>query len=174
MKRNANVCERLRFSLIKKITIKDIANELNISPSSVSRALSDEPGVSPSLRKEIVDAAERLNYIPNSSAKSLKTRKTQTVGLIVSDIRNPFFLDFMSGIETVLFPRGYKFIVCDIGEDFEKERVTSNGSTKHVVEGILSPVMEKTEGTTQNSTERQSGETFLSSSTIEFLREWRG
>ena len=56
MKRNANVCERLRFSLIKKITIKDIANELNISPSSVSRALSDEPGVSPSLRKEIVDA----------------------------------------------------------------------------------------------------------------------
>ncbi|WP_367363438.1 LacI family DNA-binding transcriptional regulator, partial [Mesotoga sp.] len=85
---------------MKKTTIKDIANELNISPSSVSRALSHEPGVSPSLRKEIVDAAERLNYIPNSSAKSLKTRKTQTVGLIVSDIRNPFFLDFMSGIET--------------------------------------------------------------------------
>jgi len=138
MKMNANVCERLRFSLIKKITIKDIANELNISPSSVSRALSDEPGVSPSLRKEIVDAAERLNYIPNFSAKSLRTRKTQTVGLIVSDIRNPFFLDFMSGIETVLFPRGYKFIVCDIGEDFEKERVYIKLLLEHGVEGILS------------------------------------
>jgi len=138
MKMNANVCERLRFSLIKKTTIKEIANELNISPSSVSRALSDKPGVSPSLRKEIVDAAERLNYIPNSSAKSLKTRKTQTVGLIVSDIRNPFFLDFMSGIETVLFPRGYKFIVCDIGEDFEKERVYIKWLLEHGVEGILS------------------------------------
>ncbi|HPA00506.1 MAG: LacI family DNA-binding transcriptional regulator [Mesotoga sp.] len=138
MKMNANVCERLRSPVMKKTTIKDIANELNISPSSVSRALSDEPGVSPSLRKEIVDAAERLNYIPNSSAKSLKTRKTQTVGLIVSDIRNPFFLDFMSGVETVLFPRGYKFIVCDIGEDFEKERIYIKWLLEHGVEGILS------------------------------------
>jgi len=137
MGENANVCGGLR-SMTKKTTIKDIADKLEVSPSSVSRALTNEPGVSDDLRKRVFDAASRLNYIPNSSAKSLKTSRSKTVGLIVSDIRNPFFLDFMSGVERVLFPREYKFIVCNTGEDRKKEEIYIKWLIGQGVEGILS------------------------------------
>ncbi|AKI97043.1 LacI family DNA-binding transcriptional regulator [Kosmotoga pacifica] len=121
----------------KKVTISDIARRLDISPSTVSRALSGKPGVSDELRKKILSLAEKMDYIPNVAAKSLKTQKTKTIGLIISDIRNPFFLDVMHGVESVLFPRGYKFIVCSINENLEREAVYLNWLMEHGVEGIL-------------------------------------
>lgn len=129
-----------------KTTIKDIAKSLGISPSTVSRALSNGPGVGGDLRKRIRKVASQLNYIPNSSAKSLRTRKTKTIGLIVSDIRNSFFLEFMGGVEAVLFPREFKFIVCNTGEDSKKEEIYIRWLMEHGVEGILSSPYQDREG----------------------------
>jgi len=101
----------------RKVTISDLARKLNISPSTVSRALAGKPGVSAELRQKVQNLAKEMDYVPNVAAKSLKTKKTKTIGLIISDIRNPFFLDVMRGVESVLFPRGYKFIVCSVNEN---------------------------------------------------------
>lgn len=130
----------------KRSTIKDIAEKLNIAPSTVSRAISGKKGVSDELRKVILETAEELNYIPNISAKSLKTNKTMTIGLIIPDINNPFFLDVIKGVEKVLFPRGYKFIVCSTDENLEKERKYLDWLLENGVEGIIaSPVQEGAE-----------------------------
>ncbi|OAA25563.1 LacI family transcriptional regulator [Kosmotoga sp. DU53] len=121
----------------RKVTISDLARKLNISPSTVSRALAGKPGVSAELRQKVQNLAKEMDYVPNVAAKSLKTKKTKTIGLIISDIRNPFFLDVMRGVESVLFPRGYKFIVCSVNENLEREAVYLNWLMEHGVEGIL-------------------------------------
>ncbi|HEW92150.1 MAG TPA: LacI family transcriptional regulator [Thermotogaceae bacterium] len=127
-----------------KVTIRDIAKILGISPSTVSRAMSGKPGVNKDLRNRILTLAKELGYIPNIAAKSLKTSKTQTIGLLVSDIRNPFFQYFMSGLEKVLFYRGYKFIVCNTDEDLKKEDVYLKWLLEHGVDGIVaSPLTDK-------------------------------
>ena len=125
-------------------TIKDIAKEMDVSIATVSRALSGKPGVSDELREKIQIKAEELGYLRNSAAISLKTSKTKTIGVIVSDIRNPFFLDFLTGVDNVLFSRGYKFLLSNSDESVEKEKIYLNWMVEHGVEGILaSPVSEK-------------------------------
>jgi LacI family transcriptional regulator len=128
----------------RKITIKDIAEEMSVSITTVSRALNGKKGVSDKLKREINKKAEELGYIRNFMAGSLKTSKSKTIGVIVSDIRNPFFLDFLKGIDNILFLRGYNFFLNDSGENIEKEKIYLNWMIEHRVNGILtSPVGEK-------------------------------
>lgn len=130
----------------RRSTIKDIAEKLNIAPSTVSRAISGKKGVSEKLKKIILETAEDLKYIPNISAKSLKTNRTNTIGLIIPDIDNPFFLDVIKGVEKVLFPRGYKFIVCSTDENLEKERTYLDWLLENGVEGIIASPVQEGEG----------------------------
>ncbi len=121
----------------RKITIKDIAKALNINPSTVSRALNDKPGVRLGLRKKIKQKAEELGYIVSFQAKSLRTKKTMTIGIILSDIRNPFFLDFLYGVERVLFHRKYKILLATSNEDVNKEKTYLKWFLEHGVDGIM-------------------------------------
>lgn len=130
----------------KKVTIRDIAKILGISPSTVSRAIARKPGVSEQTREKVLNLAKDLGYIPNIAAKSLKTSRTQTIGLLVSDVRNPFFQDFMSGLEKILFHRGYKFIVCNTDEDLQKENIYLKWLLEHGVDGIVSSPLTSIEG----------------------------
>ena len=82
-------------------TIKDIAKELSISPSTVSRALKDHPDISNDTRILVKKTAERLNYEPNIIALSLKKQKTFTIGLMIPEIVHFFFSTVISGIEDV-------------------------------------------------------------------------
>lgn len=129
---------------MKKPTIKDIAKSLNISPSTVSRALSGKSGVSEELRQRIFQKSKEIGYMKNLSAGSLKNSKSKIIGVIAFDIRNPFFLEFLKGVEDVLFPREYKILLSNVDENVEKEKTYLNWMVGHGVEGILSsPVTEK-------------------------------
>lgn len=131
---------------MQKPTIKDIANALNISPSTVSRALNGKNGVSDKLSVIIREKAEELGYVGNFAARSLKTSQSKTIGVTVSDIRNPFFLDFLKGVDNILFQRGYKFLLTDSGENVEKEKIYLMWLIEHGVDGILASPVTETDG----------------------------
>ena len=87
-------------------TIKDIAKALNISTSTVSRALQNHYAISPETKKLVLECAERLNYRPNPAALSLKERKTLSIGIIVCEIANSFFSQVINGVESLASEKG--------------------------------------------------------------------
>ena len=98
-------------------TIKDLARELKLSPSTVSRALRDHPDISPGTKKRVVSLADKLDYHPDSIAQSLQTKKTKTIGVIVPEIKQPFFASVINGIEELAYAAGYTIIVGQWNED---------------------------------------------------------
>ncbi|HEY7119650.1 MAG TPA: LacI family DNA-binding transcriptional regulator [Tepidisphaeraceae bacterium] len=105
-------------------TLVDIARETHTSVSTVSRVLSGGAmanRISKETRQRVQEAAQRLGYRPNLLARSLRTRRTYTVALIVSDIANPFFAQLGSLIERSLARHGYSLMLCNSAEDVEKE-----------------------------------------------------
>src|SRR5688500_10180360 len=105
-------------------TLNDIARETHTSVSTVSRVLAGgrvAERISAETRARVVKAADRLGYRPNLLARSLRTRKTQTVALLVSDIANPFFSQIASHVERALHGHGYSLVLCNSGEDPRRE-----------------------------------------------------
>lgn len=118
-----------------KRTLSDIAKELGVSVSTVSRALKKKDGVGEELRKKILKEALRIGYIdqlPSSVQDS-----SNILGVIIPNIQNPFFLSFLKGIETILFHMNYRFIVCNTDEDIFKERVYLKWLFESKVKGII-------------------------------------
>ncbi len=105
-------------------TLSDIARETRTSVSTVSRVLAGghvAERISRETRDRVTEAARRLGYRPNLLARSLRTRKTHTVALLVSDIANPFFSRIASLVEQALHRHGYSLVLCNSGEDPERE-----------------------------------------------------
>jgi LacI family transcriptional regulator len=105
-------------------TLNDIARETHTSVSTVSRVLAGgrvAERISAETRARVAKAADRLGYRPNLLARSLRTRKTQTVALLVSDIANPFFSQIASHVERSLHGHGYSLVLCNSGEDPRRE-----------------------------------------------------
>ena len=100
-----------------KVGLKDIADALNISQSTVSRALRNKPGVSPELREKVFKVAQDLNY----SFKLLKEQSFRKVGIVIPDIANPFFATVCYGIESILRSNGYLTYLINTDEDMELE-----------------------------------------------------
>src|SRR4051812_33174378 len=93
--------------MIKQTTIKDIANDLKVSPATVSRALRNHPNISLKRKQSTLEKAEKLNYQPHSIAQSLKSRQTLTIGVIVPEIKHNFFAAVLDGIEEVAYKEGF-------------------------------------------------------------------
>jgi LacI family repressor for deo operon, udp, cdd, tsx, nupC, and nupG len=106
---------------IKRVTIYDIAEKLNIAASSVSRALNGSSSVKESTKKLILKTAQELNYKPNTIASNLRKGKSKTIGVIVPRINQNFFANVIAGIEEVTYKEGYKLIICQSNESYEKE-----------------------------------------------------
>ena len=104
-----------------KITLKHIAKELNVSISTVSKALSDSHEISEGTRRTIQQLARTYNYKPNNIALSLKNRRTRKIGIIIPEIVHHFFSSVISGAERVANANGYSIVVCLTNESFEKE-----------------------------------------------------
>ena len=105
-------------------TLNDIARETHTSVSTVSRVLAGgrvAERISAETRARVAKAADRLGYRPNLLARSLRTRKTHTVALLVSDIANPFFSQIASHVERSLHGHGYSLVLCNSGEDLRRE-----------------------------------------------------
>ena len=130
-----------------QITIKDIARELKISPSTVSRALKDHPDISPATKKAVRELAERLDYQPNSVALSLRKSKTNTIGVVVPQIVHHFFSTVISGIEDVANEAGYQVMVCHSGESYDREVKSVQALIGSRVDGMLISVAQETSDT---------------------------
>ena len=115
-----------------KATLKQIANELHVSVSTVSKALNDSPEISQQTKTKIQEYAKLKNYKPNVIGLNLKNRKTKTIGVIIPNILNPFFAKVFTGIEKVAEAKGYNVITCISNESLEKEintlEVLNNGT----------------------------------------------
>ncbi|MCO6359540.1 LacI family DNA-binding transcriptional regulator [Roseivirga pacifica] len=119
-------------------TMKDIADELGISASTVSRILSGKIGARKGeLVTKVKDAAKRLNFQTNSVARSLRTSKTQLIGIIVPNIGDDYFARVLAGIEEVANGHGYNLIICQSNESVEKEKQLIQTLSAINVEGIL-------------------------------------
>ena len=89
-----------------QVTIKDIAKELNISVSTVSRALAGNPLVKPATKNAVIELAKKLNYQPNFTALSLRNNSTKTLGVIIPQLVHEFFSMVVRGIEDVAYASG--------------------------------------------------------------------
>ena len=121
-------------------TLKELAKLLNISVSTVSKALNDSHEISDQTKRRVHELAEKLNYKPNRIAQQLKTNKTKTIGVILPTVINPFFAEVLHGIETAASKNDYDIIVCLSEETSDKEarslELLSNGS----VDGFIMAV----------------------------------
>jgi len=130
--------------MAKSATLQTIADKLNVSRSTVSRVLNGtyhENGISEATAKIVIAKANDLKYIKNESARLLRTQKTNTIGVIVRDITNPFYSEFVKIIENLLYTRGYTVIICNTNYDFISEQGHINSLLSRKVDGIVwSPV----------------------------------
>ena len=128
-----------------KITLKQIAKDLGLSVSTVSKALSDSHEIGTLTKNRVQEYAKLQNYKPNSIAKNLKNQRTNTIGVIIPNILNPFFAKVFSGIEKVCDEKGYKVITCISNESLEKEinalEMLSNGT----IDGFILSISEETQ-----------------------------
>lgn len=129
----------------KQTTIQDIAKALNITASTVSRALNDHPKIKKSTKKQVWEKAKELHYQPNTIASSLRKGKANTVGLIVPRINRHFFSNIITGVESVLNPAGYNLIICQSEETYKKEIENINTLIASRVAGILVSISLETE-----------------------------
>ena len=130
---------------MKKLTIKDIAKQFNVSISTVSKALNDSYEISESTKEKIQKYAKENNYKPNFNALSLKNRSTKTIGVILPTMLNYFFAQVFKGIEKTALKEGYKVITCISNQSYDKEaeiiEMLSNGS----IDGFLLSTAKETE-----------------------------
>lgn len=118
-------------------TIKDIARALNLSTSTVSRALRGSYEISAETKKAVLEYAEKINYRPNPIALSLKERRTRALGVVVSEIANNFFSQAINGIESIAYNRGYHVIITQSHESSEREKVNIEHMAARGVDGLL-------------------------------------
>ena len=118
-------------------TIKQVAAHAGVSTATVSRALSGSDYLSDESKIRIQKSMEELNYQPNRVARNLRTRTTTTVGVILSDIRNPFFTSVVRGIEDELHKSGYTLFLCNTDEDPKKELLYLKILREEGVAGII-------------------------------------
>ena len=119
-------------------TIKEIAEMANVSTATVSKVLNGKDKyISEKTRQKILEIVEREGYIPNGIAKSLKIKKTKTIGLIMPDVMNPFFAELARGAEDAAEKRGYIVIICNSENRISKEEKYLNILQEKMVDGII-------------------------------------
>ena len=129
----------------KKTTIYDIAKELNITVSTVSRALSGFPAISEATREAVIETAKKLNYSPNRLASALKSGKTYIIGVIVPSVQAHFFASIIHSIEEGLKNSGYRVILYQSNESVENEINGVKTLLEAQVDGIIASMSLETE-----------------------------
>ncbi|WP_423127350.1 LacI family DNA-binding transcriptional regulator [Gaoshiqia sp. Z1-71] len=126
------------------ITIHDIARELKISASTVSRALNDNPRISQATKDKIKTLALQMGYQPNTIASNLRNRKTNTIGIVVPLINRHFFSTFITGVEDVAFAKGYNVIISQSNDLLEKEKKIVHSLFSNRVDGLIASLSMQT------------------------------
>jgi LacI family transcriptional regulator len=121
----------------KDITIYDIARVLGLSPATVSRGLKDHPAINIKTRKRIMDTAREMGYRSNSFASNLRMQKTNTIGIIVHELKSQFISSVLAGIEKVTTEAGYDLIIGHSSETFRKEAANAHNLFHKRVDGLI-------------------------------------
>jgi len=119
------------------VTIRDVASSSRVSTATVSRVISGDGYVSAATRERVLQSIEELGYSPSFAAQSLRTKKSTVIGLVITDIKNPFYPELVSGIENEAQRRGYSLILCNSQEDGERESAYLDYLASHRTDGIL-------------------------------------
>ncbi|WP_309607987.1 LacI family DNA-binding transcriptional regulator [Flavobacterium sp.] len=129
----------------RKVTLKQIAKELDVSISTVSKSLRNSPEISEDTRVKVQAFAKLYNYRPNNIALSLKNRKTKTIGIIIPEIIHHFFATIIGGIEQVANENGYSVIVCLSNESFDKEVINMEMLANGSIDGFIMSLSKETQ-----------------------------
>lgn len=121
----------------RRRTLQDVAGAVGLSVNTISRALNDMPGVNAATRLRIKAEAERIGYVPNAHARSLVLGARKTIGVIVTDLANPFFNDLVSEIEDQAIDAGCTLLLLLSDEDPERERAAVKTILNSGVDGII-------------------------------------
>lgn len=130
-----------------EITIHDIAKKLNIAASTVSRALKDNPLISEATREKIKKAADEMGYRPNIMAANFRTKRTNTIGVIVPLINRHFFSAVISGIEDVAYQQGFAVTISQSNDNFVKENKIAHTLFANRVDGLILSIGMETQNT---------------------------
>lgn len=131
----------------RRITIKELAKELKISTSTVSRALADKWDVNPETRKAVLELAERWNYRPNPISLSLKQQQTLTIGVVVPEFITSFFPEVIIGIQNTLEAAGYSILISQSNESYERELHNVKNLEARLVDGLIISLTKETVNT---------------------------
>lgn len=129
----------------QKVTLKQIAKELDVSISTVSKALKDSTEISLDTRQKIKAFAKLCNYKPNNIALSLKNRKTKTIGVIIPEIVHHFFTTVIGGVEKIANENGYNVIICSSNNSFDKEVMNMEMLASGTADGFILSVAKETQ-----------------------------
>lgn len=130
----------------KEVTIYDIAQKLALSSATVSRALQDNPLINKKTRTRVQEAARKLGYRHNTFASSLRKQKTNTIGIIVHELKSNFITSVLSGIEKVTSEAGYDLIIAHSSESFKKEEANALNLFHKRVDGLIASLSFDTTG----------------------------
>ena len=119
------------------ITIKDIARKAEVSHSTVSRALHRSPLIAEETAERIRKAASEMGYLPSAAARSLKTNRSQVLGVILTSVEDPFFSEILQGIEEVAQKNGYSLFMAASQHDPDREQAIVQAMSEHRVEGVI-------------------------------------
>ncbi len=129
----------------RKVTLKQIAKELDVSISTVSKSLRDSSEISEDTRLKVQAFAKLYNYKPNNIALSLKNQRTKTIGIIIPEIVHHFFATVISGIEQIANENGYTVIVCLSNESFTKEVINMEMLANGSIDGFIISLSKETQ-----------------------------
>ncbi len=119
------------------VNIRDVAKLAGVAPITVSRVINNSDSVNPATRERVQKAIDELHYVPNTLAKSLRSRQTQTIALILTDITNPFWTTIARGVEDAAAESGFHTILCNTDENPAKEATYINLLLQRRVDGII-------------------------------------
>jgi DNA-binding LacI/PurR family transcriptional regulator len=119
------------------VTLNDLAKELHLSIATMSRALSRPETVAPETRRRVLEAVKKSGYRPNGIARSLRTQETRTIGIVVSDIRNPFFAAIVKAVDDVARANRYTVLICNADEDGKNEEAALQLFLDRQVSGVI-------------------------------------
>lgn len=129
----------------RKVTLKQIAKELDVSISTVSKSLRNSLEISEDTRQKVQAFAKLYNYKPNNIALSLKNKKTKTICIIIPEIIHHFFTTVISGVEHVANEKGYNVIVCLSDESFDKEVINMEMLANGSIDGFILSLSKETQ-----------------------------
>src|SRR5678815_1034417 len=126
------------------VTIRDLAEQLNLSVATISKALTDSYEISPETKQRVSELAKKLNYSPNPYASSLRKRSSKTIAVVLPEVADSFFSLAINGIESVAHDKGYHVLIYLTHESFQREEAILKEFQSGRVDGILMSVSGET------------------------------